>query len=159
MTPIRNLKDALDNIDFIVEQGEGATFYNLAKQDDKYQRQKDIAEHTFVATEVKKTELAHFYHFLIIYRQMGGEKEFTIESRSFNEAEFIKNVNKKKYEDFRRENVINLVKDPAQWNSLYPPEALLANDAFNENYSRMLDRLTYASVDDHRLNFGIALSR
>ena len=90
---------------------------------------------------------------------MGGEKEFTIESRSFNEAEFIKNVNKKKYEDFRRENVINLVKDPAQSKDLYPPEARLANDAFNENYSRMLDRLTYASLDDHRLNFGIALEQ
>ncbi|HET9432105.1 MAG TPA: ferritin-like domain-containing protein, partial [Chitinophagaceae bacterium] len=34
MRPIRNLKDVLENIDFIVEQGEGATFYNLAKHDE-----------------------------------------------------------------------------------------------------------------------------
>ena len=79
MRPIRNLKDALENIDFIVEQGEGATFYNLAKHDENYQHQKN----TLVPTEVKKTELAHFYHFLIIYYLMGGKEQFTIETEEF----------------------------------------------------------------------------
>jgi rubrerythrin len=160
MRPIRNLKDALDNIDFIVEQGEGATFYNLAKHDENYHHQNNLVKlNTLVPAEEKKTELAHFYHFLIIYGLMGGKKDFTIETQSFNEDEFIEEVDPKEYKKFRDENVINLVKDPTQAKGRYPDAALDANKHFNENYSRMLDRLTYASVDDHRLNFGIALEQ
>ncbi len=157
MRPIRNLKDALENIDFIVEQGEGATFYNIAKHDENYQHQKN----TLAPGEVKKTELAHFYHFLIIYYLMGGKEQFTIETEKFEDVKFFKNFDLGKYDSFRKENVISLVRDPARAKAKgrYPKEAVEANERFNANYSRMLDRLTYASVDDHRLNFGIALAQ
>ena len=157
MRPIRNLKDALENIDLIVEQGEGATFYNLAKHAENYQHQKN----TLAATEEKKNELAHFYHFLIIYYLMGGKEEFTIETEVFNDKRFRDNFDHGKYDSFRKENVINLVKDPAHARTAgrYPKEAVEANERFNANYSRLLDRLTYASVDDNRLNFGIALEQ
>ena len=158
MKPVRNLKDALDNIDFIVEQGEGATFYNLAKHDEKYQHQMDHKD-TLVETEIKNTELAHFYHFLLIYYEMGGKEPFTIETKKFDEEKFRQKFDGEKYRRFREANVINLVKDPAEAlkNGRYPQAAVEANMLFNSNYSRMLDKLTYASVDDHRLNFGIAL--
>jgi len=157
MRPICNLKDALENIDLIVEQGEGATFYNLAKHDENYQRQKN----TLIPTEEKKPELAHFYHFLIIYYLMGGKEPFTIETEVFNDKRFRDNFDQGKYDHFRKENVINLVKDPTHAKAVgrYPKEAVEANERFNANYSRLLDRLTYASVDDHRLNFGIALEQ
>ena len=41
--------------------------------------------------EEKKTELAHFYHFLIIYYLMGGKEEFTIETEVFNDKRFRDN--------------------------------------------------------------------
>ena len=158
MSPVRNLKDALDNIDFIVEQGEGATFYNLAKHDEKYKLQKDKRD-ALVATEIKKTELAHFYHFLLIYEDMGGEATFSIETQEFDEKVFRDKFDDVKYDRFRNASVINLVKDPAKALDKYPRVAEEANRIFNSNYSRMLDRLTCASVDDHRLNFGIALEQ
>ena len=163
MRPIRNLRDALEGIDFIVEQGEGATFYNLAKHEENYHHQMNhyLQMNTHVSTVDKEPELAHFYHFLIIYRLMGGKRDFTIKTQSFDEAAFIQEVDAKEYKKFRDENVINLVKDPAQAKAAghYPKAAIEANERFNANYSRLLDRLTYASVDDHRLNFGIALEQ
>ena len=81
--------------------------------------------------------------------------------KNLNDERFLKNFDQGKYDSFRKENVINLVRDPAQAKAKgrYPKEAVEANERFNANYSRMLDRLTYASVDDHRLNFGIALEQ
>lgn len=152
MRPVQNLKDALENIDLIMEQGEGATFYNLIKYQENYYHRKN-------SDEAEKPELAHFYHFLIVYELMGGKEKFNIDSESFDDKRFIDNYDERKYESFRKENVINLVKDPVKEINRYPEGAVEANRRFNLNYSRLLDRLTYASLDDHRLNFGIALEQ
>ncbi|MGI9550579.1 MAG: ferritin-like domain-containing protein [Aurantibacter sp.] len=156
LEPITNVRQAIENIDFIVEQGEGAAILNIVKQHEDHYHYKPG-----FGTEEKKPELAHFYHFYILYKKMGGLQEVDTESFSFCPKLYIENLDCKEYENYLEKNINNLVKNPAQAlkKGKYPKDALIANLKFNINYSELLDRLSYASMYNMMSNFGIALDQ
>ncbi len=114
---VRSKHDALEAIHEIVEQGEGLGSTGTDNLG----------------------ELAHFFRLKEIYLSMGGTGE--IHEKTFNEKLLSASIQEVDYEKFQR-GIINVVKDPRK-NNADRVEVLVANQKFNSEYSKVLDKLHY----------------
>ena len=177
---ISDLKTAIDQLELIIEQGEGTSGDKLADYPDEVidyvmsqirtekkslkegmpdSIKKFVIEKHQLDPETQKVDIPgipHFYHFKHLYKEMGGNYE-AIDIKNFKKekAKYIKTGSSlTERSEIKSNDIIQLTRDPAVNKELYPPEAKKANLKFNSVYSELLDSLTVASKEYHMLRLG-----